>query len=109
VFYSPPELNSGDQQFGAKVWDVVNKLWRAAPPSPGAPQPNEDQSRLTPGLSACPRSVPAWRQEFHQEYNHEQRLRRFSEQISVSRPERWDLPCFFLPCVHLVLSLGFKG
>ena len=33
-----------DQQFGAKAWDVMNRLWRAAPPSPGAPAPNEDRT-----------------------------------------------------------------
>jgi hypothetical protein len=32
-------------RFGVKVWDVMNKLWRAAPASPDAPQPSEDQSR----------------------------------------------------------------
>jgi hypothetical protein len=36
-------------QFGAKVWDVMNELWRVAPASPGAPQPREDQSQLPPG------------------------------------------------------------
>ena len=55
------------ERFGAKVWDVVNKLWRAAPASPGAPTPNEDQSYCSPGLKDCPRSMPAWRREFHQE------------------------------------------
>jgi hypothetical protein len=37
-----------DQQFGAKVWDVMNRLWRATPASPGAPAANEDQSQLAP-------------------------------------------------------------
>ena len=36
-----------DQQFGAKVWDVMDMLLRAAPPSPGAPTPNEDQSHCS--------------------------------------------------------------
>jgi hypothetical protein len=49
-------------------------LWRSAPPSPGAPQPGEDQTHCTPGVSDCPRSMPAWRREFHQEVSQEQRL-----------------------------------
>ena len=60
--------------WGAEVWQVMNKLWRAAPPSPGAPVPNKDQSHCSPGVQECPRSMPAWRRELHQEYNHEQRL-----------------------------------
>jgi hypothetical protein len=63
-----------DARFGAGAWPAMNKLWRSAPASPGAPQPNEDQSRLTPGVRDCPRSMPAWRREFHQEFSHEQRL-----------------------------------
>src|SRR5215470_11571912 len=46
--------------FGAKVWDVMNKLWRAAPASPGAPQPSEDQGQLPPGLLPVGRSQPPW-------------------------------------------------
>jgi hypothetical protein len=45
---------------GAKVWEVMNKLWRVAPASPGAPAPNEDQSHCSPGVRDCPRSMPAW-------------------------------------------------
>jgi hypothetical protein len=63
-----------DQQFGAKAWDVINRLWRAAPPSLGAPTPNEDQSYCSPGLKDCPRSMPAWRREFNQQGESEQRL-----------------------------------
>ena len=63
-----------DQQFGAKVWNVMNKLWRAAPASPGAAIPNEDQSQASPGVKDCPRSMPALRREFHQEISNEQRL-----------------------------------
>jgi hypothetical protein len=62
------------ERFGAKVWDVMNKLWRAAPASPGAPVPNEDQSQASPGVRDCLRSMPAWRREFHQEFSHEQRF-----------------------------------
>ena len=52
-----------DQQFGAKVWDVMDMLLRAAPPSPGAPTPNEDQSHCSLGVQDCPRSMPAWRRD----------------------------------------------
>jgi hypothetical protein len=52
------------ERFGAKVWDVMNKLWRAAPASPGAPVPNEDQSQASPGVRDCPRSMAARRREF---------------------------------------------
>jgi hypothetical protein len=62
------------ERFGAKVWDVMSKLWRVAPVSPGASVPNEDQSRCSPGASDCPRSMPAWRREFHQEVSNEQRM-----------------------------------
>jgi hypothetical protein len=47
---------------------------RAAPASPSAPIPNADQSHCSPGLKDCPRSIPAWRREFHQEISNEQRL-----------------------------------
>ncbi len=43
------------EHFGAKVWDVMNKLWRAAPASPGAPAPNEEVSQASPGVRDCPR------------------------------------------------------
>ena len=42
---------------GAEVWQVMNKLWRAAPPSPDAPVPNEDQSHCSPGVEDCPPSM----------------------------------------------------
>jgi hypothetical protein len=61
-------------RFGAKGWDVMDKLWRAAPASPGAPVPNEDQSHCSPGVQECLRSIPAWRRQFHQEISNEQRL-----------------------------------
>ena len=47
-----------DQQFGPKVWDVMNKLWRAAPANPGAPQPREDQSQLPTGPLPVGRNQP---------------------------------------------------
>jgi hypothetical protein len=56
-------------------WDVMNMLLRAAPPSPGAPTPNEDQSHCSLGVQDCPRSMPAWRREFHREVGNEQQLR----------------------------------
>jgi hypothetical protein len=62
------------ERFGAKVWDVMNKLWRAAPASPDAPVANEDQSQFSPGVKDCPRSMPAWRREFHREVGNEQQL-----------------------------------
>ncbi len=37
------------ERFGPNVWDVMNKLWRSAPASPGAPTPAADQSQLAPG------------------------------------------------------------
>ena len=63
-----------DQQFGAKVWDVMDMLLRAAPPSPGAPTPNEDQSHCSLGVQDCPRSMLARRREFHREVGNEQQL-----------------------------------
>jgi hypothetical protein len=49
-------------------------LWRAAPASPGAPQPAEDQSPCKLGVAECPRSMPAWRREFYSEVSDEQQL-----------------------------------
>jgi hypothetical protein len=37
------------ERFGPNVWDVMNKLWRSAPATPGAPTPAADQSQLAPG------------------------------------------------------------
>jgi hypothetical protein len=62
------------ERFGPNVWDVMNKLWRSAPASPGAPQPNGDQSQTSPRVLACPRSMPAWCRELEQEVSDEQRL-----------------------------------
>jgi hypothetical protein len=62
------------ERFGPNVWDVMNRLWRAAPASPDAPIPHEDQSHCSPGVRDCPRSMPAWRREFHQEVSNEQRM-----------------------------------
>jgi hypothetical protein len=64
-----------DERFGAaQTWRVMNELWRAAPGSLGAPEANVNQSYCTPGVWECPRSMPAWRREFHQEVSDEQRL-----------------------------------
>jgi hypothetical protein len=60
--------------WGVEVWHVMNRLWRAAPASPGAPIPNADQSHCSPGARDCPRSMPTWRRGFHQEISNEQRL-----------------------------------
>jgi hypothetical protein len=62
------------ERFGAKAWDCVNKLWRAAPRAPGEPILNSDQSQVSSGVFECPRSMPAWRREFHQQTSQEQRL-----------------------------------
>jgi hypothetical protein len=51
------------ERFGAKAWDVVNKLWRNAPASPGAPEPSEDQSQLPPGPLPVGRNQPQWIRE----------------------------------------------
>jgi hypothetical protein len=49
------------ERFGAaQAWSAMNKLWRRAPASPGAPQPSEDRSRLTPGPMADRRGQPRW-------------------------------------------------
>jgi hypothetical protein len=61
-------------RFGAKAWDVMNKLQRGAPASADAPAPNEDQSHCSSGVRDCPRTMPAWRREFHQEASNERRL-----------------------------------
>jgi hypothetical protein len=64
-----------DERFGAaQTWRVMNELWRAAPGSLGAPEANVNQSYCTSGVWECPRSMPAWRREFHQEVSDEQRL-----------------------------------
>jgi hypothetical protein len=55
-----------DQQFGAKVWDVMNKLWRASPASPGAPLPSEDQSQLPAGPLPVGCNQPRWIRELNE-------------------------------------------
>jgi hypothetical protein len=63
-------------KFGpSKAEETMATMWRAAPASPGAPVPNEDQSQASPGVRDCPRSMPAWRREFHQDISNEQQLR----------------------------------
>jgi hypothetical protein len=63
------------ESFGdAQAEQAMAALWRNAPASPGSPQPNEDESRLTPGVRDCPRTMPAWRRGFHLEVCNEQRL-----------------------------------
>jgi hypothetical protein len=53
------------ERFGPKVWDVMNKLWRSAPASPGAPTPNEDRGQLPPGPMSDGRSQPRWARNLH--------------------------------------------
>jgi hypothetical protein len=55
-----------DERFGAEVWHVMNKLWRAAPASPGAPLPAPDQSQLPPGRLPARRSQPRWIAELNE-------------------------------------------
>ena len=76
-----PALRGGElrkllgERFGhAEAEQTMAGLWRAASVEPGALQSNEDPSRLTPGVRDCPRSMPAWRREFHQEISNQQRL-----------------------------------
>jgi hypothetical protein len=52
------------ERFGPNVWDVMNKLWRSAPASSGAPQPNVDQSDLPPGLNQIA-DQPRWVRDLH--------------------------------------------
>jgi hypothetical protein len=62
-------------RFGpADAEQTTAALWRAAPASPDAPIPHEDQSHCSSGVKDCPRSMPAWRREFHQEFSNVQRL-----------------------------------
>ena len=54
-----------DERFGsAAAWQAMNTLWRSAPPSPGAPQPSEDHSRLPPGPKPAA-SQPRWIVDLH--------------------------------------------
>ena len=46
--------------WGVEVWHVMNRLWRAAPASPGAPMPNVDQSQMAPGSWPVGRDQPRW-------------------------------------------------
>jgi hypothetical protein len=55
-----------DARFGAGAWPVMNKLWRSAPASPGAPQPREDQSQLPPGPLPVGRNQPRWVAELNE-------------------------------------------
>jgi hypothetical protein len=62
-------------RFGpADAEQTTAALWRSAPSSPDTPEPNDDQTNCSPGLKDCPRSMPAWCREFHQEISNEQRL-----------------------------------
>jgi hypothetical protein len=62
-------------RFGyAQAEQTMIALWRSAPSPDGTPQPNEDQSSLTPGVWDCPRFMPAWRREFRQEFSNEQQV-----------------------------------
>ena len=49
-----------DERFGADAWPAMNKLWRSAPPSPGAPRPSEDQSREPAGSLPAGCNQPRW-------------------------------------------------
>jgi len=53
------------ERFGAGAWPAMNKLWRSAPASPGAPQPS-DQSQLPPGPLPVGRSQPRWAAELNE-------------------------------------------
>jgi hypothetical protein len=44
-----------DAWFGAGAWPAMNKLWRSALASPGAPQPSE--ARVSCHLDCCPSAV----------------------------------------------------
>jgi hypothetical protein len=59
---------------GAQAWQAMHGLWRSAPTSLGASQPNIDQSHCTPGVWECPRSMQSWRRDFHQEVSDDRRL-----------------------------------
>ena len=63
------------ERFGhVEAEQAMVALWRSTPREAGTPVPNEDQSQASPGVRDCPRSMPAWRREFHQEVSQEQRL-----------------------------------
>jgi len=57
--------------------DSVEKLAKKAreggPTGPLALEP-DDQTNCSPGVRDCPRSMPAWRRQLHQEVSNEQRL-----------------------------------
>jgi hypothetical protein len=59
------ELRKMLDGWGADVWHVMNKLWRAAPASPGAPLPAPDQSQLPPGPREEGRNQPRWVRDLH--------------------------------------------
>jgi hypothetical protein len=63
------------ERFGhVEAEQAMVALWKSAPREAGTPVPNEDQSQASPGVRDCPRTMPAWRREFHQEISNEQRL-----------------------------------
>jgi hypothetical protein len=56
-----------DQCFGATAaWQAINKLWRAAPSSPDAPQPGKDESKESPGSLPASRNQPQWIRELNE-------------------------------------------
>jgi len=55
-----------DERFGAVAWPAMNKLWRSAPASPGAPRPSEDQSREPTGSLPVGRNQPRWIRELNE-------------------------------------------
>ena len=54
------------ERFGAKVWDVMNKLWQAAPTTDGCPQPNPEERGLPPGPLPVGRNQPRWAGELNE-------------------------------------------
>jgi hypothetical protein len=54
-------------RFGLSMAEqTMATLWLAAPVSPGAPQPSEDRSRLTPGPMSDGRGQPRWIRELNE-------------------------------------------
>jgi hypothetical protein len=52
-------------RFGAGAWPAMNKVWRSALASPGAPRPS-DHSQLSPGPLPVGRSQPRWIRELNE-------------------------------------------
>jgi hypothetical protein len=72
-----------DARFGASAaWQGMNKAWRAAPASPGAPAPNIDQSQLPPG-SLSDSSSPRWIESL---YDSSRVEREWLEDLGIGRP-----------------------